>query len=212
MDSIQLPSKDHETDDKKPESKKYSAKKELLSTIAILILAPIIAILLTVFVFQSYQVDGPSMERTLHNNDRLIVTKVGKTWSEITRKDYIPPRYSIIVFNYNGDSSYEVQNKQLIKRVIGLPGDHIVIKDGVTTIYNSAHPDGFYPDKIGPESAVVNTTGGDIDTTIKPGEIFVMGDNRGNSLDSRIFGPINCNDIVGTLALRIYPFDTFKKF
>lgn len=211
MDNIQLPNKVDGSPDKS-EEKKHNAKKELFSTLAILILAPVIAIFLTVFVFQSYQVDGPSMEKTLHNNDRLIVVKTGKTWSKITRKNYIPPRYSIVVFNYNGDSNYEIQNKQLIKRVIGLPGDHIVIKDGVTTIYNSIHPDGFYPDKIGPESSVVNTTGGDIDRTIKPGEVFVMGDNRGNSLDSRVFGPISSQDIIGTLSLRIYPFNAFKKF
>lgn len=218
MDSIHLPAKqpDYHGDDKdhkeERDTKKHGARKELFSTLAILILAPIIAIFLTVFVFQSYQVDGPSMEQTLHNNDRLIVTKLGKTWSSVTGHDYIPSRYSIIVFNYNGNADFEVQNKQLIKRVIGLPGDRVVIKDGITTIYNSQHPDGFYPDKVGPESSVINTTKGDTDYTVKPGEVFVMGDNRGNSLDSRIFGPVSSSGIIGTLYLRIFPFSSVKKF
>lgn len=210
MDSIHIPT--DKDDEQKPDKKKISARKELFSTLAILILAPIIAIFLTVFVFQSYQVDGPSMEQTLHNNDRLIVTKLGKTWSKITHHDYIPSRYSIIVFNYNGSTDYEIQNKQLIKRVIGLPGDHVVIKDGITTIYNKEHPEGFYPDKVGPEASVINVTKGETDYTVKPGEVFVMGDNRGNSLDSRIFGPVSSNNIIGTLSLRIFPFSSIKKF
>ncbi|HET7673863.1 MAG TPA: S26 family signal peptidase, partial [Candidatus Saccharimonadales bacterium] len=86
MDSIQLHSDKHPATDSKLAGGNSGGnpRRELFSTIAILILAPILAILLTVFVFQSYQVDGPSMESTLHNNDRLIVTKVGKTWSRIT--------------------------------------------------------------------------------------------------------------------------------
>lgn len=211
MDSINVPAKSpHHRDGS--EEKKNSSRKELFSTLAILILAPVIAILLTIFVFQSYQVDGPSMEQTLQNNDRLIVVKTGKTWAELTHEDYIPKRYSIIVFNYNGASDYEVQNKQLIKRVIGLPGDRVVIKDGITTIYNAKNPNGFYPDKVGPEASVINVTKGDIDYTVKPGEVFVMGDNRGNSLDSRIFGPVNSQDIIGTLSVRIFPFSSIKKF
>lgn len=214
MDSIQLHGDKHPGTDSKLAGGNSGGnpRRELFSTIAILILAPILAILLTVFVFQSYQVDGPSMESTLHNNDRLIVTKVGKTWSRITGGKYIPDRYSIVVFNYEGQSNYEIQNKQLIKRVIGLPGDRIVIKDGITTIYNSEHPDGFYPDKTGPESTVINTTDGNIDETLGPGEVFVMGDNRGNSLDSRMFGPVSSNDIIGRLFVRIYPFGSVKKF
>lgn len=213
MESIKLPPQEPlqrpaETVEKKPPR----VGKELISTLAILILAPVIAIILTVFVFQSYQVDGPSMERTLQNNDRLIVAKTGKTWSRITHKNYIPKRYSIIVFNYAGQADYETPNKQLIKRVIGLPGDRLVIKDGITTIYNAQNPDGFYPDKLGPESPVINTTKGNIDITIRPGEVFVMGDNRDNSLDSRIFGPVRSQDIIGSLSVRIFPLNSIKKF
>ncbi len=214
MDHIKLPVKEESLSEQPPqkEEKKKDFKKDFLSTLSILIIAPIIAVFLTVFVFQSYEVDGPSMERTLQNKDRLIVTKTGKTWSKITRQDYIPKRYEIVVFNYTGQSHYEVEQKQLIKRVIGLPGDRVVIENGVVTIYNKEHPDGFNPDKEGPEASVINTTEGNTDQTINDGEVFVMGDNRGNSLDSRSFGPISSDDLVGHLSVRIYPFSSIKRF
>lgn len=188
--------------------------KDTISTIGIIILAPIIALFLTHFVFQSYQVDGPSMETTLHNEDRLIVTKTAKTLSKLTGNAYIPKRYEIIIFNFNGSiGDGQVKEKQLIKRVVGLPGDRVVVKDGVVTIYNKEHPDGFLVDREGPEKSVIgNTPGNDIDLTIKAGEVYVMGDNRENSLDSRVFGTVPANDIVGKLSLRIYPFSDYKHF
>lgn len=215
MDSIKLPVKNDETSrqpEEKPKAKQSNSKKDILSTLSILIIAPIIAILLTVFVFQSYEVDGPSMERTLQHKDRLIVTKTGKTWANITRNDYIPKRYEIIVFNSTDQNNYEIQQKQLIKRVIGLPGDKVVIKNGEVTIYNEARPEGFKPDKEGPEAAVITTTEGDMEQIVKEGEVFVLGDNRANSLDSRAFGPVLSKDIVGHLSARIYPFNSIQKF
>lgn len=192
--------------------KKKSAKRELLSILGVLILAPIIAIILTFFVFQSYVVDGPSMERTLYNNDRLIVWKAPKTWSSIFGSDYIPDRYSIIIFQSNGTGGVGNSQKQLIKRVIGLPGDRIVIKDGVVAIFNEENPDGFFPDRVGPEANVIGNTTGNIEYTVKEGEVYVLGDNRDNSLDSRSFGAIASEDIIGNLSVRIFPFDSIKKF
>lgn len=213
MDKIHIPIHDKpETKEQKPVEKRHAHKRELFSTLSILILAPVIAILLTVFVFQSYEVDGPSMEQTLQNNDRLIVVKAGKTWSKLTGHDYIPGRYSIIVFDYEGQVDFQIKNKQLIKRVIGLPGDRVSVKDGIVTVYNAEHPDGFYPDKTGPEQSTVNLTKGEVDYTVKPGEVFVMGDNRDNSLDSRAFGPVPSKSIIGTLSVRIFPFSSIKKF
>lgn len=201
-------------DDKKKTSSKWG---ELLSAIGIIALAPLVALFLINFVFQSYQVDGPSMENTLQDGDRLIVTKTGKTWSRITGSDYIPKRYEIIIFNYSESDRFEgLQqqngNKQLIKRVIGLPGDRVVVKDGVVTVYNSEHPDGYLVDRVGPESNTVTVTDRDVDVKVNAGEVFVMGDNRENSLDSRFFGPIKSKDIVGKLNLRIYPFDKAQRF
>lgn len=216
MEEVHISSKKSSDDiHKKPERpKKKSAYGEIFSVVGILILAPVIAIFLTFFVFQSYVVDGPSMENTLHDKDRLIVWKAGKTLARITSDAFTPDRYSIIVFKEKGATGASGTNeKQLVKRVIGLPGDRIVINDRSLVIYNQANQDGFYPDRDIPESArLENTEGRAVDYTVKPGEVFVLGDNRGNSLDSRAFGPVKSEDIIGTLAVRIYPFDKVQKF
>ena len=186
---------------------------DTLSTIGVILLAPIVAVILTQFVFQSYQVEGESMEQTLQDRDRLIVTKTAKTWSRVTRHDYIPERYDIVIFNHSGEfGDGKLEEKQLVKRVIGLPGDHVSVKDNVVKVYNKEHPDGFLIDREGPEKDTITTTPGTIEETVKPGEIYVMGDNRNNSLDSRAFGAIRDQDIVGRLAVRIYPFNKIDKY
>jgi signal peptidase I len=194
---------------------RYAAVQEFFSTIGVLLLALVIAITLIAFVFQSYQVDGESMQTTLQNNDRLIVWKTPRTWSRLTHHQYIPNRGDIIIFNETGLSSYgQDDSKQLVKRVIGLPGDRVVVKDGLITIYNDKNPDGFQPDKDLPygTGTKIPYTSGNIDVMLGSDQLFVCGDNRGNSLDSRIFGPIRTSQIIGKLAARIYPFSDADKF
>lgn len=185
----------------------------IISTILLLAIAPLIAFAITAFALQSYQVDGESMETTLQNNDRLIVNKVPRTLARITRHAYIPHRGDIIIFNQANlpDSSFG-ETKQLIKRVIGLPGEHVVVKDGKITIYNSSHPNGFNPDTSTGYHINATTTVGDVDITLQSNEVFVCGDNRPNSEDSRYFGPISANNIVGKLVLRLLPINKTKEF
>lgn len=185
----------------------------IVSTIAVLLIAPLVALILTAFVFQSYQVDGPSMQTTLYNNDRLIVWKVPKTWSKITGHNYIPHRGDVIIFVENELGNYgQAPGKQLIKRVIALPGERIVIKDNKAVVYNKEHPNGFQPDKTLPYGKVIPDTSGDVDLVVPKGKVFVMGDNRPNSLDSRVFGPVASKDIVGKLVLRVWPANEMKSF
>lgn len=197
-----------------PTPVKHSRLKGVLSTLAILLIAPLLAVFITAFVFQSYQVDGQSMETTLQNNDRLIIWKLSRTWARLTHKDYTPSRGDVIVFVKKGlyeDGSGK--EKQLIKRVIGLPGERVVVKDGIMKVYNKENPEGFSPDATLPYGKVIQgTTDGNVDVTIGAGEVFVCGDNRGNSLDSRYFGPIPEEDIVGKLAARILPINNAEKF
>lgn len=201
-----------ETEAPAPESEEEQNKKEgikgIFSTIAILVIAPLIALSLTLFVFQSYEVDGPSMETTLQDNDRLIVYKLPKTVARLTGRDYLPKRTDIIIFTRNEGMG----SRQLVKRVIALPGERVVLKNGVMTVYNNEKPEGFQPDKVFPYGKVITTTAGDVDVVVPEDSVFVCGDNRPQSLDSRAFGPVPLKDITGKLSLRVYPFGSGQKF
>jgi signal peptidase I len=193
--------------------KKKEGWSSVLSTVAVLLIAPLVALFLTAFVFQSYQVDGPSMETTLYNNDRLLVWKVPKTWARITGSNYIPNRGDVVIFVERSVSSYgQNPDKQLIKRVIALPGERVVVKDDKVTVYNAQNPKGFQPDKTLPYGEVIKETSGDVDTVVPKNQVYVMGDNRSNSLDSRAFGPVSATDIVGKLVVRVWPIGDMKAF
>jgi signal peptidase I len=198
---------------KAPKEAKGGKLKSILSTVAILLIAPLLALTITAFIFQSYEVDGPSMQSTLQDHDRLIIWKVSRTWARLTHHDYVPKRGDVIVFikrglyEDNGD-----KEKQLIKRVIALPGERVTVKEGKVMVYNTQHPDGFDPDTTLPYGGVIKDTDGNVDVTVPAGEVFVCGDNRSNSLDSRYFGPIPTHDIVGKLAARILPIGEAEKF
>lgn len=200
-------------DIKEPKKYRRGGWKSVASTLAILIAAPLIALFLTAFVFQSYEVDGPSMLPTLSDHDRLIVVKTGKTWSRLRGKHYVPARGEIVIFHQKGLYSYDqTLDKQLIKRVIALPGERVVVNNGIILVFNQEHPDGFQPDQESPYGKGIVTTPGQGEFTVSEGQVFVSGDNRPNSFDSREFGPINGDDIVGTLALRIFPLNNFDSF
>ncbi len=185
--------------------------KSITSTVSILLIAPILAVFITLFVFQSYEVYGQSMETTLQNGDRLIVQKLAKNWSKIRGKEYIPQRYEVIVFDkpsYIDKTSGSVDH--LIKRVIALPGERVVVRDNIVTIYNKENPDGFKVDGGQDYAKDILNTAGEVDITVGLDEIFVLGDNRGNSLDSRIFGAINVDLITGIASVRFVPVGAFR--
>lgn len=213
-ESLDSQSESAHTGSGRPVKKQRNVVREITSTAAILVSAFVIALLLIAYVFQSYAVDGPSMRITLNDKDRLIVWKVPRTWARITHHQYVPKRGDIIIFEESGLAEYGQGPKQLIKRVIGLPGDRVVVNNGHITIYNQAHPNGFEPDKTLPYShkTTIPYTSGNIDITLKSNELFMCGDNRGDSLDSRAFGPITTDQIVGKLVARILPLGDAKAF
>ncbi len=184
---------------------------DFLSFFGILVGAFLVAWLLIAFCFQQYQVDGPSMQPTLQTGNRLIVLKIPKTWSKITGHPYIPDRGDIVVFQENNLFALdEINSNQLVKRVIGLPGDRVVVNNGILTIYNKQHPKGFRPDGVLPYGKVIGYTGGIINQVVPKNQIFVCGDNRGDSLDSRDFGTVPVKYIVGKLVLRITPLNEIR--
>ena len=186
-----------------------AAVRGIFSTLQLLIGALLLAFAINAFVFQSYEVVGDSMFPTLSNGDRLVISKIGKSWSNTFGSNYVPARGSIVVFNSPGS-----ETKQLIKRVIGLPGDKVIVEDGAVTIINEANPEGFNPDQDYSDVLPPDTSNS-ITTDVPEGQLFVAGDNRvgGNSLDSRnMLGTVPIDNVVGTLLLRILPLSDTEFF
>jgi signal peptidase I len=185
-------------------------QKNSFFTILLFILAPLFALFMIIFVFQSYIVDGTSMEPSLQNGDRVFILKLPKSIDSLRNKPYIPSRHEIIVFKKPSDTS-----TQLIKRVIGLPGDRVIVNNGKIKIINDKNPNGFNPDDNTDYGSKLDPSIGNVDITVGANEIFVCGDNRGpgGSLDSRTgVGLVPVQNIVGRLWIRYYPFNVFKSY
>lgn len=189
--------------------------RDSLGLIIFLVGVIIGTILINTFVFRSFGVQGPSMENTMHTNDRLIVDRLSVTIKQLQNKQYIPQRGQIIVFknpNYNPTLGHD---EYIVKRVIAFAGERVTVKNGVVTVYNSEHPNGFNPDTTVNKNEPKSPTSGDVDTKVSEGTVFVMGDNReGNfSCDSRnCMGNIPLYDIVGPVIARIFPFTQIRGF
>ena len=194
-------------------SDKKNEIKNTIYTIMLFILAPVFAIFMIIFVLQSYVVDGSSMTPTLQNANRVFILKLPETMAKLQHKSFIPARHEIIVFKKPSEP-----DTQLIKRVIGLPGDRVVVKDNTVRVYNAQNPDGFDPDantEYGSKLAQIDTGNQITDITVGQNELFVLGDNRtpGGSLDSHTgLGLVPAENIVGRLWLRYYPINEFKIF
>jgi len=170
-------------------------------------------IIINTFIFRSYHVVGPSMETTMFTGDRLVVDRLAVTWSQLFNKQYTPERGQIIVFK-NPHYNRGIEDEYIVKRVIGLPGERVTLKDGMYMVYNKDNAGGFNPDEFnnGEPGAI---TSGEVDVTVPEGEIFVSGDHRaGNfSYDSRNgMGTIPLYDVVGPVSFRIFPFDKIRSF
>jgi signal peptidase I len=153
------------------------------------------------------------MEKTMYTGDRLIVNRIPVTLSQLQNKQYIPERGQVIVFK-NPNFSLGTTDEFVVKRVIAFPGERVTVKEGVVTVYNSEHPEGFRPDdNNGGEPG--SPTSGDVDTVVAKETLFVMGDHREGqySCDSRgCMGTIPYYDVVGPVGLRIFPFDAIRSF
>lgn len=165
-----------------------------LFTLALLIV--IVVIPLRLFVVSPFVVDGESMHPTFENYDYLIV-------DELVYDFHAPQRGDVIVFRYPKDPSLFY-----IKRVIGLPGETVSITHGTVTVTETTgtmltlkEPYVTDPDTSYTGEAILG-----------PDQYFVMGDNRANSSDSRVWGPVPAKNIIGRVDVRILPFPRFGLF
>lgn len=167
-----------------------------LELVKVAVLAGVTIGLVRYFVFKPFYVEGQSMEPTFLEKEYLII-------DEITYRFREPKRGEVIVLR-----APTVEKDFYLKRIIGLPGDRVRVENNKVIISNSEKPDGVLLE----EKYLVEMTQGNANYTLDPNEYFVMGDNRDASFDSRRFGPIKRNDIVGRTWLRGWPFDRITIF
>ena len=179
-------------------------KRELFEWLKALAIAVIIAIIIRGFIFTNYVVDGQSMMPTLQDGNMLIVNKVDYDFTK-------PHRFDIVIFHATPTDDY-------VKRVIGLPGDTLEYKNDVLYINGQKVNEPYLkPYKSKMPADVPLTKDFNLKertglTHVPDGKIFVMGDNRQNSVDSRVFGFVDMSKIVGKVNLRYWPFSEFNLF
>jgi signal peptidase I len=180
----------------------HPVTKALRDWFLVVLLALGAALLVRVYVLQQFYISGPSMESTLYGNNRVLVNKLSYRLSSINRGD-------VVVFDRVTTSDGTVSHDDLIKRVIALPGDTLEIKN-CTVIVNSKPIVESYLDKdvLGLVDPVNRCRVANLPTqTIPTKKIFVMGDNRPESFDSRSFGPISESLVVGRAFAIVWPFN-----
>lgn len=177
------------------------SKNEMLEWLKAIVIAVIIALLIRHFIFNNYVVKGISMMPTFQDGNRLIVNKIDYDFGK-------PHRFDVVIFHATKTEDY-------IKRVIGLPGDKIAYKNDTLYVNGKPVKESYlrpYKDKLAKgEKLTENFTLKDQTgySRVPKGKVWVMGDNRQNSVDSRVFGFVSEKEIVGKVALRYWPLSEF---
>ncbi len=159
------------------------------------VIAISLAIILPVryFLIQPFYVKGASMEPNFHDHEYLIIDELSYRFAQ-------PERGQVIVFRYPRNPQ-----EYFIKRVIGLPGEEVQIKDGKVLIFNSENPDGLAINEKYLAGELITFDSSELKVAVGPDEYFVLGDNRAASKDSRSFGPVNKSFVTGKVLFRGWP-------
>ena len=168
----------------------------LFEIVETLVLTLIIFFVIQTFVAQPYRVEQQSMERTLEPDQYVLVDKLTPRFDEYKRGD-------IIIFDPPATWATD-RRTPFIKRIIGLPGDHVAIRDARVYVNDVALEEPYVYDG---QPTVV--TGSDSEWIVPPAELFVLGDHREDSADSRVFGPVPREHVIGRAWLRYWPLGTF---
>lgn len=180
----------------------------LKETLYIVVLSFVIVLPIRIFIAQPYVVSGDSMDNTFQNGNYLIIDEISYRFSE-------PKRGQVLVFK-TPPKGLEIQGLPTtktvyyIKRIIGLPGETVEIDGDKVKIYNDEYPDGKTLEEpyVNIDSSVSSPFSNiKLTTILKDNEYFVMGDNRHNSSDSRLWGVLPKKNIVGKTYLRLFPFN-----
>ena len=175
---------------------KKSTRQEIWELARFTLVALLIVVPIRLYIAQPFLVVGDSMVPTFHNHDYLVIDQLSYRFSE-------PKRGDVVVFKYPYDTK-----RYFIKRLIGLPGETVVIKDSEVRIQNDEYPNGFVLTE--PYiSAEVFTSGV---TQLGNGEYFVMGDNRTYSSGSRAWGVLGKEFLTGRALLRLWPISGIDLF
>ncbi len=179
--------------------KKSSLKESVYSFVVTLVVVLAIVLPIRAYIAKPFIVKGSSMDPTFETWDYLIVDEATYNF----RKD--PERGDVVIFK-----APTSKGTYYIKRVIGLPGETVKIVNGEVVIINKKFKEGYSLDEpyISPE----NKSYKNLELTLKDDEYFVMGDNRAGSYDSRVWGPLKKDDIVGRAFVRLYPFNLIGLF
>jgi len=184
----------------------------LRETVVLVALAVLLAVVFKTFLVAAFYIPSGSMESTLNISDRVLVEKVSYRFGDIQHGDVIvfvhdepgtePARPSNPVTGFFTSLGQAIgvvppSDRDFIKRVIGLPGDTITCKGGVLYRNGQRVKEAYLDSDV--------RTDGCQQTKVAPGQLYVMGDNRTNSQDSRSFGPISRSDVVGRAFVRIWP-------
>lgn len=164
--------------------------RSVVEWVAVIVGALVVALLVKTFLFQAFYIPSGSMEPTLHEGDRVLVNKMSYRLHDLNRGD-------VVVFERPPGATGDPNMQDFIKRVVGLPGDELESRDGVVFV-NGMRIDEPYLNDPG-------TTANLAPTRVPDGHVFVMGDNRSASSDSRSFGPIPVDSVVGRAFVRVWP-------
>ncbi len=162
-------------------------KSDLWSFLKVVFISFLIVLPIRAFVVQPFIVRGPSMDPTYHENEYLIVNEIGYTFSE-------PRQFEVIVFRFPKKPS-----QFFIKRIIGIPGQEVIIRQGKVFVDGKEIAESYLPEGT--------LTAQDTIMKLDEEEYFVLGDNRAQSSDSRLWGVLPRNHIVGKVWIRVFPFD-----
>lgn len=174
--------------------KRHSLKTEILETLRFIFIALIIVIPIRLFIAQPFIVSGASMDPTFKNGQYLIVDELSYRLND-------PARGDVVIFKYPKNPK-----QYFIKRVIGLPGDTIIIGDNGTVSIKDTSGTMLLLD----EPYIVFKKNDALSRTVGADEYFMMGDNRAGSFDSRMWGPVKKEFIIGRALIRLFPLSTMS--